>query len=74
MADKQLLDWSPYFQKGKRLRVNLSFNFMEANAQSASRSARRGDKRGRTSAIDRMLAERDRQLEKEREETGREPI
>jgi hypothetical protein len=74
VADKRLLDWSPYFQKGKRLRVNISFNFVEPNSESASRSARRGDKRGSTSASSRMLAERDRQLETEREVTGRQPI
>ena len=74
VADQQLLDWSPYFVKGKKLRVNLSFNYVENNSQSASRSARRGDKRGRTSTTSRMLEDRCRELEMERGETGRPTI
>lgn len=72
-TDDQLIDWSPYFQRGKTLRVNLSFNYVEDTPQSASRAARRGEKRGRTSASNRMRAERVRQLEAEREATGLHP-
>jgi hypothetical protein len=50
VVEKQLLAWGQYFQKGKKLRVNLSFNYVEAGTQSASSFARRGDKRGSTSA------------------------
>ena len=73
VADKQLLDWDPYFQKGKRLQLNLLFSFTEPSSQSAGRSARRGDKRGSTSASSRMLAERDQEIATEQEETGRPP-
>ncbi|KIW22004.1 uncharacterized protein PV07_12589 [Cladophialophora immunda] len=74
VANNQLLDWSPHFQKGKKLRVNLSFNFVEQNAQSASRSARRGDKRGRKSASSGMLADRDREIAAEQDATGEPPV
>lgn len=69
-VEKRLLDWGQYFQKGKELRMNLSFNHVEAQSRSSSWSTKRGDKRGRTSASSRMLAERDRQLDAEEEELG----
>jgi hypothetical protein len=70
VVEKQLLAWGRYFQMGKKLRVNLSFNYVEASTQSASSFARRGDKRGSTSATRRMLAQRDLQLDAEQEISG----
>ena len=69
-VEKRLLDWGQYFQKGKELRLNLSFNHVEAQSRSSSSSTKKGDKRGRKSASSRMLAERDRQLDAEEEESG----
>jgi len=65
VVEKQLLAWGQYFQKSKKLRVNLSFNYVEAGTQSASSFARRGDKRGSTSATRCMLAQRYLQLDAE---------
>lgn len=74
VLDKQLLERSPYFQKGKKVLVKLFFNHVEADSQSVSRSTRNVDKRGRTSASSRMLGERDRDIATEQEVLGRRPI
>jgi hypothetical protein len=62
MVEKQLVAWGQYFQKGKKLRVNVSFNYVEAGPQLASSYTKGGDKRGSTSATQRMLAEPELQL------------
>jgi hypothetical protein len=72
--EDRLLECRPYFQKGKRMWVNISFNFVEPNPQSASRSARRGDKRVSTTATGRMLVERDQEIITVQRESGRPPI
>lgn len=58
VVEKQLRGWGQYLQKGKKLRLNLSFNYVEATRPVTS-AARSGDKRGSTSATRRMLAQRD---------------
>lgn len=73
IVEKQLCTWGQYFQKGKKLRVNLSFNYMEAT-RPASRATRRGDKRGSTSATGLMLAQRDQQLNAEEGVSGQPAI
>ena len=56
VIEKQLIRWGELFRAGKRLRVDLSFNYLDASSQPAS-TANRGNKRG-SSATQRMLAER----------------
>jgi hypothetical protein len=47
----QLECWGQYFQRGKsKLRVNLSFNYVQVSASSASNVGGRGDKKGTTSS------------------------
>ncbi|KAK5189083.1 hypothetical protein LTR96_011243 [Exophiala xenobiotica] len=70
VPDGQLLEWSQHFRNGKSLRVNLSFNYVEGNPESASRATRRADRRGQTSASTRMRADRVRHIETERQTTG----
>ena len=68
VIEKQLIRWGELFRAGKRLRVDLSFNYLDASSQPAS-TANRGNKRG-SSATQRMLAERASQLQAEQEESG----
>jgi hypothetical protein len=68
VVEKQLLQWGELFRAGKRLRIDLSFNYLDAFSQPAS-TANRGNKRG-SSATQRMLAERASQLQEEQEKSG----
>lgn len=52
--EKQLLDWGDPFPAGKRLRLVISFNYIE-NTSSSNVSGRTTDKRGISSANQRML-------------------
>lgn len=51
------------FRKGKRLRLDISINYL--GEDSGSISSKKGDKRGTTSVTKTMLAERDPQLDAE---------
>lgn len=53
--------------------MKITFNYVEHNPQSASRSAKRGDKRGATSASSRMLAEREQDIATEQGASGQPP-
>ena len=57
IVEKQLVAWEQYFRKGKKLRIGISFNYVETAPQSASGSSKKGDKRGPMSTTQRMLAE-----------------
>jgi hypothetical protein len=57
VVEKQFIKWGELFRSGKKLRVNLSFNYTDSYSSSV-RTQRRGDKRG-SSATQRMLAELD---------------
>jgi hypothetical protein len=63
VVERQLLSWGELFRAGKRLRVDLSFNYLEVGQQPPA-SARRVGTRG-NSATQQMLAERATQLEAE---------
>ncbi|KAJ8118503.1 hypothetical protein OPT61_g520 [Boeremia exigua] len=63
VVGKQLLQWAELFRSGKRLRVNLSFNYIESSS-ATSATASRGQGRG-SSATQRMLADRATQLDAE---------
>lgn len=67
-VERQLLRWAELFRIGKRLRVDLSFNYVEA-VVATSASAARMHKRG-SSATQRMLADRASQLDAEQKIGG----
>ncbi|KAG9196829.1 hypothetical protein G6514_003942 [Epicoccum nigrum] len=63
VVERQLLRWAELFRSGKKLRVDLSFNYIESpSATSATTS--RGQGRG-SSATQRVLADRASQLDAE---------
>ncbi|KAK5309506.1 hypothetical protein LTR93_012213 [Exophiala xenobiotica] len=74
IVQTQLESWGQYFQRGKKLRVNLSFNYVQVSVPSVNNSGRRGDKRGATSTTQRMLAERDLRLQAEHATSGQPAI
>ena len=71
IVEKQLLAWGELFRSGKKLRVDLSFNYLD-HSSSANTSAR-GSKRG-SSATQQMLSERAAQLDAEEESSGQPSI
>lgn len=72
LVEKQLVKWGELFRSGKKLRVNLAFNYTDS--YSSVGTQRRGNKRG-SSATQRMLAELDSstQLDTEQEVSGQAP-
>jgi hypothetical protein len=68
VVEKQLIRWGELFRAGKRLRVELSFNYIDASSQLAS-TANRRNKRG-SSATQRMLADRTSHIDDEQETSG----
>jgi hypothetical protein len=59
VVERQLIEWGELFRTGKKLKLSLSFNFVDA-PQSTTTS--RTERRGRLSRTQQMLAERDEQL------------
>jgi hypothetical protein len=70
VIERQLVVWGDWFRAGKKLRLNLSFNYVETS-QSLAPSLRT-DKRGFSSTTQHMLTERAAQLDVE-EESSRQP-
>jgi hypothetical protein len=56
VIERQLVAWGELYCTGKKLRLNFSFNYVEAS-QSLTTSLGRTDKRGSSSTTGRMLAE-----------------
>jgi hypothetical protein len=71
--EKQLLMWSELFSKGKELTLKISFNYVDDH-RSSQPTGRRGEKRGKASVTQRMLGERDAQLDAEQHASGERPI
>ncbi|CAG8206617.1 unnamed protein product, partial [Penicillium nalgiovense] len=70
--EKQLRMWSIQFSHGKRLTLRMYFNYVE---DSTSVSAgRKGEKRGKSSVTNRMLDDRDAQLDTEENACGQQAI
>jgi hypothetical protein len=65
VVERQLIRWGELFRAGKKLRVDLSFNYIEL-APPSSAARNRGNKRG-SSATQRMLADRASQLDAEQQ-------
>ncbi|KFY31447.1 hypothetical protein V493_01098 [Pseudogymnoascus sp. VKM F-4281 (FW-2241)] len=72
VIERQLVVWSELFRRGKKLTVKISFNYVESSQGSAT-SSRKADERG-SSITDRMLTERDTQLDVEEASSGRPSI
>ncbi|KAE9568045.1 hypothetical protein CGMCC3_g15844 [Colletotrichum fructicola] len=70
VVETQLRTWSGLFRAGKRLKISVSFNYVETGPAAGS-GGRRGTKR---SATQRMLAERDAEIEDDRDRTGQVPV
>ncbi|KAN0068078.1 hypothetical protein V8E54_013648, partial [Elaphomyces granulatus] len=68
---KQLEEWGERLRSGKKLRVDLCFNYVDSHlaAGPGAGPAQRGNKRG-ASATQRMLNDRAMQLDAEQEATG----
>ena len=73
VIEKQLIAWGELFRAGKKLRVDLSFNYLETGQQLAA-SSRKGDKQSSTSATQQMLGERAMQIDAEEESSGQPSI
>ncbi|CAG7933487.1 unnamed protein product [Penicillium olsonii] len=71
--EKQLLKWSELFHRGKKLRLSITFKYVEDDRLSKTTSGR-VEKRGRSSVTKRMLDERDAQLDAEETVSGQESI
>ncbi|EOA85573.1 uncharacterized protein SETTUDRAFT_29158 [Exserohilum turcica Et28A] len=68
VVERQFVQWSELFRAGKRLKVNLAFNYTDS-VSSSSVAASRGTKRG-SYATQRMLADRASQLDAEQQSSG----
>lgn len=69
IVERQLVVWGELFRAGKKLRIDLSFNYIEAS-QSSTITSRKGDKRGASSVTQKMLTERATQLDAEEGDIG----
>jgi hypothetical protein len=74
IIEKQLVAWKQYFRKGKKLRIDISFHYAETGRQSVGSSLKKSDKRGPVSTTQRMLAERESQLDAEEQSSGQPSI
>ncbi|CEJ61521.1 hypothetical protein PMG11_10052 [Penicillium brasilianum] len=72
-VEKQLLRWGALFLRGKRLRLSITFKFVEDDRLCRTISGR-VEKRGRSSVTKRMLNERDAQLDAEEHTSGQESV
>ncbi|OQE68824.1 hypothetical protein PENNAL_c0145G00226 [Penicillium nalgiovense] len=72
-VEKQLLRWGELYHRGKKLRLSITFRYVEGDRLSKTTTGR-VEKRGRTSVTKRMLNERDAQLDAEENVSGQESI
>ena len=72
-VEKQLLRWGELFCRGKKLRLSITFKYIEDDRLPRSISGR-VEKRGRSSVTKRMLNERDAQLDAEENASGEESV
>lgn len=73
ILEKQLQTWSHLLRIGKRLRIDISFNYIE-NGDSVVAPSRQGARRAYPSTSQNMLSERAMQLDAEEEASGRPSI
>lgn len=67
--EKQLFEWGPLFLAGKKMKLIISFNYID-NSQSSTSSRRTTDKRDTSSATQGMLQNLEREINAEEELTG----
>ena len=67
--EKQLLEWGHHFLAGKKLKLMISFNYID-DCQGSTASRRATDKRGTSSATQGMLQDLDQEVNTEEELTG----
>ncbi|CAI7631886.1 unnamed protein product [Penicillium viridicatum] len=72
-VEKQLLMWSDLLLRGKELTLKISFNYIN-DRRSPLSAGRKGEKRGKSSVTQKMLGERDTQLDAEESTSGGRPI
>ena len=72
VVEKQLVQWGAFFQNGKKLRVDITFNYVEVSRKPAAGSSKRGGKRG-SSATQRMLTDLATECNAEKESSGQTP-
>jgi hypothetical protein len=70
VIESQLVAWGRFYRAGKKLRLNLSFNYIDT----ANTSSRKGDKRGSSSTTRQMLATGALQVDAEQHSTGQSSI
>ena len=70
VIENQLVAWGDFYREGKKLRLNLSFNFVDTT----NTSLRRGDKRGSSLTTLRMLTEGAAQVDAEQHSSGQPSI
>lgn len=70
--EKQLRAWSDLFRRGKRLTLRVSFNYVEDCTFPPA--GRKGEKRGKSSVTQRMLVDRDAQLDAEENACGQQAV
>ena len=73
VIERQLVAWGELYRVGKKLRLNLSFNYIDTS-HSSTTSLGRADKRGSSSTTRQMLTEGDAQVDAEHASSGHPPI
>jgi hypothetical protein len=72
-VENQLLRWGELCRRGKKLRLSITFKYVEDDRLSKTTSGR-VEKRGRSSVAKRMLNERDAQLDAEENASGQKSV
>ena len=72
-VEEQLLRWGELCRRGKKLRLSITFKYVEDDRLSKTTSGR-VEKRGRSSVTKRMLIKRDAQLDAEENASGQESV
>lgn len=73
ILEQQLVLWSNLFRAGRRLRIEITFNYIQTSG-GAGVTTKRGTKRGFASTSERMLAQRDMHLAAEEGSSGQPSI
>jgi hypothetical protein len=73
VIERQLVAWGELYRTGKKLRLNLSFNYIDTS-HSSTTSLGRVDKRGSSSTTRQMLAKGDVQVDVEYASSRHPPI
>jgi hypothetical protein len=72
-VERQLVEWGELFRAGKKLIVEMTFNYIAEDHGALTSPAKRAGKQGSRSATRRMLAERAIEIDAEQEATGQPP-